>query len=244
MGDFQVATTGGFWVAAGELASLGEMSAGIAHEINNPLGIIEGNIELLDKLKADPDKFSQKLNSLKNATNRIAKIVGSLRRFSRSDTTDELKPESLHRIITDSMVLVEAKAKNAQVPLKLIACEDPWILCNETEIQQVLINLLNNAIDAVKATPHPWVTIDLKASGRHCLLRITDSGNGIPPQVQEKLFQPFFTTKKVGEGTGLGLSITRGILEKLDAEIHVDTTCKNTCFEIKFSLYEETSNAA
>lgn len=227
-----------------KLASLGEMSAGIAHEINNPLGIIEGNLELLEKLKSDPEKFSKKLNSLKLATDRIAKIVGSLRRFSRSDASEDLRPESLQRIIADSMVLVETKARNAQVPLKLNVSEDPWILCNETEIQQVLINLLNNAIDAVKRTPRPWVTIDLQVSRPHCILRVTDSGNGIPPKIQEKLFQPFFTTKQVGEGTGLGLSITKDILERLGAEIRVDPTSKNTCFEVKFCLYEEKANAA
>ena len=109
------------------------------------------------------------------------------------------------------------------------------ILCDEVEIEQVLVNLVNNAIDAVKDQPKKWVKVSLSDDAESVVLRVTDSGPGIPDSVRDKLFEPFFTTKSVGEGTGLGLSITKGILDEHKATIAVVTDSPNTCFEIKFA---------
>ena len=108
------------------------------------------------------------------------------------------------------------------------------VFCDEVEIEQVFINLLNNAIDAVKDRPEKWVKISVFEDGNYVVIRTTDSGPGIPGNVRDKLFEPFFTTKSTGEGTGLGLSITKGILDEHNATITVVDESPNTCFEIKF----------
>ena len=113
------------------------------------------------------------------------------------------------------------------------------MICDEVEIEQVLVNLINNAIDAVKMRPERWVKVALFDDANSVVLRVTDSGSGIPENVRDKLFEPFFTTKKVGEGTGLGLSITKGILDELRATISVVADSPNTCFEIRFPCVEE-----
>jgi C4-dicarboxylate-specific signal transduction histidine kinase len=118
------------------------------------------------------------------------------------------------------------------------------IVCDEVEIEQVLVNLINNGIDAVKDRQDKWVKITVFEEGNTVVMRVMDSGPGIPESVRAKLFDPFFTTKKVGEGTGLGLSITKGILDEHKATITVVADCPNTCFEIRFPKAEAMKNVA
>jgi len=103
------------------------------------------------------------------------------------------------------------------------------------------VNLINNAVDATKDQEARWVKVALSTDGDEVLIQVIDSGNGISPELEEKLFQPFFTTKPVGEGTGLGLSITKGIIEKHNAKILLNRSLPNTCFELRFKMAEAPS---
>jgi PAS domain S-box-containing protein len=221
-----------------KLSSLGEMSAGIAHEINNPLTIISGTTLLLKKFASDPIKFQEKLDTINRAVQRITKIVTGLRKFSRSSEKQDLRPNVLSAIIQESLDLVEAKMKRHDVKLIGQIESQSSISCDEVEIEQIMVNLLNNAVDAIKDRPveERWIKIELSDYQDLIKLRILDSGPGIPPLVADKLFQPFFTTKKVGEGTGLGLSIVKGIVDSHHGTIEVDAKCKNTCFELTFPI--------
>lgn len=217
-----------------KLASLGEMSAGIAHEINNPLAIIHGTAQSLPKFLNNPEKLHAKFKTIIAASERIEKIVKGLKKFSRSSEKTELSRHVLSAIVNESLTLTEAKSKNCDTPIMFKCSFTGEILCDEIEIEQVLINLINNAIDAVKILEERWVKIDLFETEEGIALQVRDSGKGLSPDVEKKLFQPFFTTKPVGQGTGLGLSIVKGILDEHNATIELLSQDANTCFELRF----------
>jgi signal transduction histidine kinase len=217
-----------------KLASLGEMSAGVAHEINNPLMIISGSVKLLTRHSHSPEKLNSISESIQKSCDRINKIVQGLKNFSRNTVGTEYKIQSLNKIIDEVLILTMAKTKLNEVNISTELTTHATILCNEIEIEQVLINLINNAVDAIKDNEIKWIKIDLLDSTEKIIFRITDSGTGISETLQNKIFDPFFTTKPVGEGTGLGLSVSKGILEKHNASFNLLTMNKNTCFEIVF----------
>jgi C4-dicarboxylate-specific signal transduction histidine kinase len=217
-----------------KLASLGEMAAGIAHDINNPLAVIQANAFLLPRIKGDEQKFTDRLGAMTKATERIAKIVKGLRKFSRSTEGAEHRPERVTDIVNECLVLTEAKAKRHSVTIDAKLESQKQILCDQVEIEQVLVNLINNAIDAVSELPERWVVVSSLDEGDEVLIRVMDSGKGVPAEVEDKIFQPFFTTKSVGQGTGLGLSIARGILEQHGATLMLNRSLGHTCFEIRF----------
>lgn len=217
------------------LASLGEMSAGVAHEINNPLAIIAGTTMTLDKYRNDPEKFETKVDAIIKAAGRIEKIVKGLRKFARSSDGSPYAWAPLSEIISESIVLTEPKCKRYAVTIFTEVRPGLNVLCDRAEIEQVIINLINNGVDAVKNLSDRWIRVRAYSETFGVVLQIVDSGGGITSEVEQKLFQPFFTTKKVGEGTGLGLSITKGILDQHKATIALNRTMDHTCFEIRFS---------
>lgn len=227
-----------------KLASLGEMSAGIAHEINNPLSIIMGSVRALRKDFSQPEKLLKKLEAIEKATLRIAKIVGGLRKFSRTSDKKAVKVFALRRIIDEAILMTGAKQRRHTVAIEFDCRAEAFVLCDELEIEQVMINLINNAIDAVKAERERWVKIVVFVEADEVCLQIRDSGPGIAPEHREKLFQPFFTTKPVGESTGLGLAIVKGILDEHKAKIQYIPQDPYTCFELRFPRADESVHAA
>lgn len=221
-----------------KLASLGEMAAGIAHEINNPLSIISGSAQLLEQYANNPEKLFEKKLSIISATERISKIVYGLRKFSRTSYKNKYSIKSVSHIIEECLILTDAKAKRHSVALIFNKVSDSNVECDEIEISQVFINLINNGIDAAMSQDEKWVQIKLFDFEDHIIIRFSDSGKGIDTNVIHKLFQPFFTTKNIGEGTGLGLSIAKGILDEHKASIELISAEKNTCFEVKFKKNE------
>ncbi len=217
-----------------KLASLGEMSAGIAHEINNPLAIIAGNLPFLVKFRLDENRFQHKIHTLEKAVIRIEKIVKGLKKFSCQTDRTPYKIQSIKEIVSESLMITEAKSRRHFTPVSLEISEDLSIYCNEVEVEQVLVNLINNGIDAVKSDIDRWIKIKAFRDGLDVVLQVMDSGTGLTLEIEQKIFQPFFTTKPVGEGTGLGLSITKGILDQHKATISINRNFPNTCFEIRF----------
>lgn len=217
-----------------KLASLGELSASIAHEINNPLAVISATLSLLEKYKNDPQMISEKLEKAIRATDRIIKIVSGLKKFSHMSTDAPFEIKDLSLIVNESLALVDSKLQLHAVSIHPELKPDMFILCNDVEIEQVIVNLINNSIDAIKKYENKWIKIILSSSETDVFLDIIDAGHGLSPEIQKKLFEPFFTTKPIGEGTGLGLSISKGILNNHKAKITIDSTSPNTCFKISF----------
>ncbi|MEI8025043.1 MAG: ATP-binding protein [Pseudomonadota bacterium] len=226
------------------LAALGEMSAGVAHEINNPITIIECTLLIIQEKQLNPEQMKARLERIAKASQRITKIVGGLKKFSGTVATTEISRINLAKVIQESLLDVEQKSVSSSVRLIADIKEGPMVLANAIEIEQLMVILMNNAIDAVKTLEDRWVKVILGTKENRAFIQVQDSGSGIPPEVAARLFQPFFTTKVVGEGTGLGLSIAKGIVDAHHGTIEILNTLKNTCFEINFPLAEEKSDEA
>lgn len=215
-----------------KLASLGELAAGIAHEINNPLGIISGYTEMLEEKLSDNSEFIPKLSAISKSVDRIAHIVRSLEKYSQTDPKRQPKPIKLKAVFDEAITLVGPKLNRYHVKLITNIESDSSIIGNEIELEQVFINLLNNALDAIKPLVTRWIKVDLVEIDSNVVLTITDSGEGIPESSHERIFEPFQTTKPNGEGTGLGLAIVRGILLDHGASVELDTKHENTRFVV------------
>ena len=221
-----------------KMKALGEMAGGIAREINTPLGTITLLTEQLqDLVNGEPlDKKSaaDALQLIDNTVKRISTIVQGLRTFSRDGSQDRPDVIQVAQIIESTLVLCKEKLKMNDIQIKLEAISNELsVLCRPVQISQVLVNLINNAFDAIVKQEDKWIQIAAKKEGDMVEISVTDSGNGIPENVQKKLFQPFFTTKEIGKGTGLGLSISKGIVEAHNGTLDIDNNCKNTRFLLR-----------
>ncbi|MCX6110920.1 MAG: PAS domain S-box protein [Proteobacteria bacterium] len=227
-------------VTSAKMASLGEMAGGIAHEINNPLAIIKGKSELLAKRLGqgtlDPAKAGADIAAIGATVDRMSKIVQGLRSFSRSCDQDPLERGALGKVIADAIDLCGERFKNADVSLSINCPTDTLIEARTTQITQILMNLLNNAFDAVQGLPNKWVSVDAKASDASIRISVTDSGPGIDPKLVDRIMEPFFTTKEVGKGTGLGLSISKGIAESHGGTLTYQASGANTGFVLELPL--------
>ena len=227
--------------AASKLSTLGEMAGGVAHEINNPLAILSGRLQQIDRLCSASEINRVSILSVVDKCNatvlRISKIVTGLRLFSRDADQDPKVPYSLKLVIEESLDLSSERLKNAGVALSFDCTEDQICLCRPTQISQVIVNLLNNAFDAILDKPEKWIKISLTTGpSKNAMIRVVDCGTGISPEVIDKIMHPFFTTKGVGKGTGLGLSISTGIIEEHGGILKVDPTSPHTCFLIELPV--------
>ncbi len=226
-------------IQSSKLASLGELAASMAHEINNPLGIISGYSELLMRSNAEDANAMAKIEVILKSCNRISHIVSNLKKFSRSGDDREQECLILSNVISEAIMLTKPRLKRDIIELEYKNNSKAAITGNMIEIEQVFLNLINNAVDAIKNLPNKWIKIHLEETTEQVIIRITDSGLGIKKAEVSKIFSPFYTSKKIGEGTGLGLSIVDGILKDHDATIEYDDTADNTCFILTFKKAKE-----
>ncbi len=225
-------------VQSGKLSALGEMAGGIAHEVNNPLAVIQMNSQVLLELVDEEPLNLQEIKTIAGmidvTVNRIGKIVKGLRSFSRDATNDPSETVDLKAIVDDTLALCSEKLKTHRVRLKLAEIpRELQINCRPTEISQVLLNLLSNSFDAVMVLQDRWIEVRIEEQGGMLEISVSDSGPGIPEAIREKIFQPFFTTKEIGKGTGLGLSIAKRIIEGHGGSFGIDSACAHTRLVIR-----------
>ncbi|MBI2606676.1 MAG: PAS domain S-box protein [Deltaproteobacteria bacterium] len=224
-------------IAVSKMSALGEMAGGIAHEVNTPLGIIcmkTAQLKMrVQEKRIDRPKIIEVIESIESTSFRIARIIKGLRAFAREGATDPFQQVSLKTIVEDTLVFCSERFKDHNIKLELPDISEALLIeCSPTQVSQVLLNLLNNACDAVIDLGNKWIRIDVRDAGETVELAVADSGPGIPPEMREKIMQPFFTSKAVGKGTGLGLGISKGIIESHSGTLFLDASCPNTRFVI------------
>lgn len=231
-------------VASAKMSSLGEMASGIAHEINNPLMIIIGLCvrlkRFIERGELDHDVFVREVNKIESTSFRISKIINGLRAFTRNSENDQMNLISVNQIVEETLELCRQRFADHAIELRVDLLESPdiKILSRPSQISQVLLNLLGNSFDAVEFLPEKWVEVKLVTSSKWLFIEVTDSGNGIPAHVVDKIMNPFFTTKEVGKGTGLGLSISQGIIDEHKGKLFYDAESSHTKFIVQLPLAE------
>lgn len=230
-------------IHASKMATLGEMAGGIAHEINNPLSVISFKTELvrirLKESSITPPEAAGKilhdLLTIDHTVDRIAKIIRGLRTFSRDVDHDQMELFKIHDMIEDSLSLCMEKMKAHSVDLRIKeeSNRDLAVEGRAVQLSQVILNMLNNSMDAIESLPEKWIELNVSQIKTGVRISITDSGSGIPKDIISKIMQPFFTTKEQGRGTGLGLSISKGIVDDHHGRIYYDETSKHTRFIVE-----------
>lgn len=218
------------------LSSLGEMAGGIAHEISNPLTVIQGCTKKLSRLLAGHPQIqnaNEILKTIDNTVLRAGKIISGLRTLARDGSADPFVCTSLKWLLEDTLAICSDKFSHAGITLSIEGLDEAMhVNCRCVEISQVLINLLNNAYDAISELDEKWIRIAVREMPGVIEIAVQDSGLGIPAATVDKIMNPFFTTKPVGSGTGLGLSIAKNITTAHGGSLVYDRTKSNTTFVI------------
>jgi signal transduction histidine kinase len=216
------------------MRTLGQLVAGVAHELNNPIGFVHANLKLLDEYVAKlvalqergedgarvKEAIAKLLSRSREGTQRVKQIVADLRTFSRMDQA-ELQEADLNEEIERTIALMEPRAK-CGIEVERDFGELPRVRCHAGQLNQVFMNLLINACDAMGDKGR--IRVSTRAPDpQRVRLEFQDDGPGIPPEMRDRVFEPFFTTKPVGQGTGLGLSLSHGIIERHGGRIWVES---------------------
>lgn len=220
---------------ANKMGALGEMASGIAHEINSPLQSISLLTYRLKKnaVNADHADIETMTDKIDRAVHQITSIVDSLRKMSRDSSSDPFENVIVDDIIKDATEITSERYKLKGIDFTIDCheeCEKISLNCQRLQISQILINLLNNAYDAVQEVNDKWITLDVFDIDNCIVIAITDSGSGIELKNQGQIFLPMFTTKEIGQGTGLGLSISSEIAQNHGGILQLDTESEHTRF--------------
>jgi len=209
-------------IRADRLAAIGQVAAGVAHELNEPLNAILGFSQLLQRTEGLQKTVLDDINKITDASLHARNIIRELLVFARQSAPDRTRVD-LNRIIEDELTLFEALCKKSGITIdRVLERNLPWIIADKSQMLQVLSNLVVNALQAM---PDGGVlTIETLSDPEFLSLIVTDTGIGMSEEVKENVFIPFFTTKDVDQGTGLGLAVVHGIVTAHGGEIHVDST--------------------
>lgn len=234
---------------AARLATLGEAAGGIAHEINNPLNVIVGIAELIKatvekKGMIEKEKLFDYCDRLVKYSMRISKIIKGLRSISRDASQDPFVDVHLQVLVDDTIEFCHQQFVNRSIELKVKNFSEPVIITGRyAQVSQIILNLVNNAKDAVEGLPTPQIFIETLIEDNTGVIRVWDSGPGISVEIEPKLMNPFFTTKPVGKGTGLGLSISKTIALDHKGTLILNRKISNSCFELRIPLVQNSKKS-
>ncbi len=228
----KLSTTQTQLIQSEKMAAVGQLAGGVAHEINNPMGVILGFAQSIVKGIKAGDLLYMPLKSIEREALRCRKLVGDLLTFSRVDKT-KAEEIDINHTIEDTLSFVEGLAKVKSISIiKEYGTGIPRIIANKNQIQQVIVNLCNNAIDAMPEGGN--IKLSTKDTGDRILIEVSDTGKGMTEEVKKHLFEPFFTTKEAGKGTGLGLSFCFEIIQNHNGTIEASSEPdKGAVFVIK-----------
>lgn len=220
---------------AEKLSAMGQLAAGVAHEINNPLSIILGFAEAIQRRIKAEDPIYEGMASIVRESIRCKDLVQHLLSFARQRVPG-FKLEHPGKVLRNALALIEAQARVRNILIDLDIQQDlTEVWMDRNQIEQVLINLCANAIDAM--SPGGRLSVFVHQTGPSLIIQVVDTGTGIPPEVQTRMFEPFFTTKEIGKGTGLGLSLAYDIVQKHQGQIEFKTTPgKGTTFTVRLPI--------
>lgn len=233
-------------VASARLSALGMMAGNVAHEINNPVGIIHALAsDLIDMVKeegaAPPEMVARNSASIRETADRIARITKSLRQISREGSRDKFYATRVGKMVEETLEICRERFRANAVKLLLPEkMPELNVACREVQIEQILLNLLQNAFDAVVEQPgERWVRLDVGPLDDSVVISVTDSGPGIPAELRPHIMEPFFTTKPVGKGTGLGLSLSKTIAEEHGGGLEYSEDHGHTRFSLVLPMARE-----
>jgi len=241
--DSQMNTLNAQLMQSDKLAALGKMAAGVAHEINNPLAVILQKTGWMEDLLAEEDfKNSKNLEELKLSIRKIEehverarKVVHNMLGFARR-MEPRLEDVDVNETLKQTISILDNYARINNIEIRTDLAQDlPIIASDQAQLQQVFLNLISNAIDAIGKDG--LVAVKSGRLGQELRVRVSDNGRGIPEDLQKKVFDPFFTTKEKGKGTGLGLWISYNIIEKMGGTITlVSRQGEGTTFTVKLPI--------
>jgi two-component system NtrC family sensor kinase len=231
-----------------KMAALGKMAAGIAHEVNNPLAVIKEKVGWVKDLLVEEDiaksknfkEFQDAMTKIENHVERAKKVIHRLLGFARRMEPVEEKVD-INKILSETIGFLENDARYKNIEIKTNFSEKlPETISDSSQIQQVFLNILNNAVDAIGKDGEIQIRTNCVWKDKEIVVCISDNGPGIPNEMLQRIFDPFFTTKEVGRGTGLGLAISYSIVEKLGGRIMVASEVgKGATFTIYFPVRGE-----
>ena len=223
-------------LASSRLAALGEMAAGLAHEINNPIAIISAKCQLIERelQKENPsrERIGHETERIESTLQRISSIIRGLRAFARTGENDPFEWYSLNDILREIRELTDRCMMEKGIHVEWTEPESVEIFCRPVQVHQILVNLINNAKDALERTQEKCITIGCSLQNSSLVLKVANTGPRIPPEFQEKMWRPFFTTKQVNKGTGLGLSISLGLARDHQFELEYNANSPITEFQL------------
>jgi PAS domain S-box-containing protein len=228
---------------ANKLAILGEMAAGVAHELNNPLAIIAGYLQIMELESNSAEETHPKqqkvLSSMMRATERATSIVENLKSLSRDASVDDLEVTSFQEIMNCSLNLLLNRFEQKKVKFEYAMPSQELLLhCRKYELSQVFFNMILNALEAVQKDTAPWVKIQTSSEKQQLTVTMSNSGTAIPLELRGKIFNPFFSTKLSGFGTGMGLSVAASVIQQHGGSIMIDPQNPHTTFVLKLPLLE------
>jgi two-component system NtrC family sensor kinase len=225
------------------MRSVGQLSASIAHEINNPLSIIAGRAQVMKKALSEGNTncFQKDLDLIESTCQRLVRVVRGFLRMARDGHADPFENVSLPLLIEEVLDLMKPRLEKNQIEVEICGAMDIALECRPIEISQVLMNLIGNSIDALTRSVEKKIQIAWYYLNERVVISISDTGPGIPTHLRQSIMKPFFTTKPPGQGTGLGLSISQGICESHGGALHLQASAQ-TEFLISLPVSQKNSD--
>ena len=224
-------------IQAGKMAALGRMSTAVAHELNQPLTAIRNYVAICKQLLNQPEMLTENLSEIDLLTQHMAQITSQLKTYAYKKPEDK-KPVSIQMVVEHSLLLFKQRIVDDQVELTTqLPGNTLYVLGDNTRLEQVIVNLVNNALDAMSASAERKLSIEVTYSDK-VIISISDSGMGIAADLLDSLFDPFVTSKKIGDGLGLGLAIVKSIIRDLEGDIEVgESRLGGASFTVKLPIF-------